>query len=409
MDAIFGISNFQNEISWKRTTTKNDYRQGAVNWPRIRDVVLYYSKNAATPPPFNQPFSPYSSEYLASHYSQRDEQGRFYQLDNLTAPGAGSRGHPTYEFMGVTRYWRYNKAKMEALLSEGRIVQPSPGAVPRYKRFLDEMPGIAIGDTWDDISAINSQAQERIGYPTQKPQALLERIISASSNKGDVVLDPFCGCGTAIAVAERLERAWVGIDITHLAITLIRHRLISAFGKDLSPYGVEGDPKDIAGAVTLAELDRYQFEWWALGLVDARPAHDKKKGADRGIDGHIYFFDDGSSIAKKAIVQVKSGHVKREMIAALNSDRVRERAEVAVFITLEEPTAPMLKEASVVGFYEPEYFPGMAVPRIQVRSIADLLNGKKVNLPMVAPASTFKQSPKAVRTRADQLSINLMQ
>ena len=170
MDAVFGPENFQNEIIWKRTTTKNDYTQGAKNWPRIHDVILCYSKDSAKAI-FKQPFSPLSEEYKKSHYHLRDEKGRQYQLDNLTAPGAGSRGHPKYEFMGVTRHWRYNKPKMEQLLTNGRIVQPSPGAVPRYKRYLDEMKGVAIGDMWWDIPPINSQAQERLGYPTQKPQA----------------------------------------------------------------------------------------------------------------------------------------------------------------------------------------------------------------------------------------------
>src|SRR5450756_1445779 len=173
MDAVFGPENYVNEISWKRTTTKGDYRQGAVNWPRIRDVILYFAKDGRNRPTYHQPFSAYSPEYVAAKYAHMDGDGRRYMLDNLTAPGAGSRGHPQYEFMGVTRYWRYNKEKMEALLAEGRVVQPGPGKVPRYKRYLDEMPGIAIGDTWDDIPPINSQAAERLGYPTQKPLSLI--------------------------------------------------------------------------------------------------------------------------------------------------------------------------------------------------------------------------------------------
>jgi adenine specific DNA methylase Mod len=224
MDAIFGVPNFLNEVVWKRTTTKNDYVQGATNWPRIHDVLLCYGKNSPDAI-FNQPFTALGEDYIRTHYHLQDENGRHYQLDNLTAPGAGMRGHPTYEFMGVTRYWRYNKTKMEGLLAKGRIVQPKPGAVPRYKRYLDEMKGVALGDMWWDISAINSQAQERLGYPTQKPEALLERIIAASSNEGDIVLDPFCGCGTAVAVAQRLNRRWIGIDITHLAVNLIKQRL----------------------------------------------------------------------------------------------------------------------------------------------------------------------------------------
>jgi adenine specific DNA methylase Mod len=275
-------SNFQNEIIWKRTTTKNDYVQGATNWPRIHDVIICYSKDAPNAA-FSQPFSPLGEKYIESHYHLVDKKGRQYQLDNLTAPGAGMRGHPQYEFMGVTRYWRYNKDKMEKLLAERRVIQPRPGAVPRYKRYLDEMKGVALGDMWWDISAINSQAQERLGYPTQKPEALLERILNASSNEGDVILDPFCGCGTAIAVAERLKREWIGIDITHLAITLIKHRLFDAFGIGVT-YKVVGEPTSIPDAEELAQTDPYQFQWWALGLADARPV-EQKKGADKGIDG----------------------------------------------------------------------------------------------------------------------------
>src|SRR4030066_1385726 len=188
---------------------------------------------------------------------------------------------------------------------------------------------------------INPVAAERLGYPTQKPEALLERIINASSNEGDLVLDPFCGCGTSIAVAERLHRRWIGIDITRLAITLMRHRLNNAFGKELSPYEIIGQPKDLESARVLAQESehsgRYQFEWWALGLVDARPAQDKKKGSDKGIDGYINFFDDNSGKAKAIIVQVKSGHVNASHIRDLKGVLEREKAQIGVYITLGDP------------------------------------------------------------------------
>ncbi|HEY1220761.1 MAG TPA: DNA methyltransferase [Bryobacteraceae bacterium] len=388
MDAIFGISNFQNEISWKRTTTKNDYRQGAINWPRIRDVILYYSKDRNTPPAFNQLFSIYSKEYVASHYSQKDESGRSYQLDNLTAPGAGSRGHPVFEFTGVTRYWRYNKRKMEELLKEGRIIQPHPDAVPRYKRFLDEMPGIAIGDTWDDISAINSQAQERLGYPTQKPQALLERIVAASSDGGDVVLDPFCGCGTAIHAAHKLHRQWIGIDITHLAISLIEKRLKDAFPG--IRYEVHGTPKDVDGARDLAARDKYQFQWWAVSLVNAVPFAGRKKGADSGIDGLIYFKPEGK-VTEKAIVSVKGGeNVNVVMVRDLAHVVDRENARIGVFITLADSTGPMRTEAVKAGYYQTLYGKYL---KIQILTIRELFEGKQPNIPLV-DASAFKRAPK---------------
>jgi site-specific DNA-methyltransferase (adenine-specific) len=223
----------------------------------------------------------------------------------------------------------------------------------------------------------------------------LERIIKASSNEGDVVLDPFCGCGTAIAVAERLHRRWLGIDITHLAITLIKNRLRTAFEGELSDYAVIGIPKDLAGARALARQNRYQFEWWALGLVDARPAQEKKKGADTGIDGIINFIDAPSGKAKKIIIQVKSGgQVTVSQIRDLKGVLEREKAAIGAFISLAEPTAPMWKEAATAGFYEPEHLPGLQFPRVQILTIEELLTGKKLAYPRIAPDVTFKKAPR---------------
>jgi DNA modification methylase len=394
MDAIFGIANFTNEISWKRTTTKGDYKQGAANWPRVRDIILYYRKDCHQATMFYQQFAAYDEEYLKSKYPYTDHKGRLYGLWDLTAPGSGSRGHPQYEFMGILRYWRYNKEKMEALRREGRVVQPSPGAVPRYKRYLDEMPGVAIGDSWDDIPPINSQARERLGYPTQKPEALLERIILASSNKGDVVLDPFCGCGTAVAVAQRLERKWIGIDITHLAINLIKHRLFSAFG-DAAQYDVIGEPNAPPDAAQLAQEDPFQFQSWVLGLVYARPA-EMKKGADKGIDGRLYFHDEGEGgKTKQVIFSVKGGHVQAPHVRDLEGVLTREGAAIGVLITMEEPTKAMQTEAASAGFYDS---PGWNTkhPHIQILTVAQLLGGKKVDMPPTGQVNvTFKKAPKA--------------
>ena len=211
------------------------------------------------------------------------------------------------------------------------------------------------------------------------------------------MLDPFCGCGTATAAAERLKRRWIGIDITHLAITLIRHRLNDAFGGKLRPYQVIGVPEDLAGAAALAQENRYQFEWWALGLVDARPAGDKRKGADSGVDGYINFFDDNSGKAKRIVVQVKSGHVERSQIATLNSDREREKAEIGLFITLERPTNPMAQEALSAGFYEPEHFSNHRFPRVQILTIEGLLEGVEAQYPRFAPRATFRRAPRQIR------------
>ena len=266
-----------------------------------------------------------------------------------------------------------------------------------------------IDNVWR-IPMLQPASRERLGFQTQKPEALLERIINASSNEGDVVLDPFCGCGTAVAAAERLNRRWIGIDITHIAITLIRHRLDDTFKDDLKSYEVLGQPQDVASAQALAidseNSGRYQFEWWALGLVDARPAQDKKKGADSGIDGYINFFDDNSGKAKRIVVQVKSGHVTRNQIATLKGDMEREKAEIGLFITLKNPTRPMRTEAASAGLYTPEHFPDSQYPRIQILTIEELLNdSKRAEYPRLAPEDTFRRAPRRRRPTGAQSTL----
>jgi site-specific DNA-methyltransferase (adenine-specific) len=293
--------------------------------------------------------------------------------------------------MGVTRHWRFSQDKMAALIEAGRIVQTRPGSVPQYKRYLDEMLGVPVQNVWDDIFPINSQAQERLGYPTQKPEALLERILRTSSNEGDVVLDPFCGCGTAVSVAERLNRKWIGIDITYLAINLVQRRLRDTFAADLSPYEVMGAPRDLPSAIALKELDPFQFEVWAVDLADARAGKDHVRGADRGVDGYINFFDDRSNLAKRLIVQVKSGKTGVHHIRDLRGTMEREKAEMGALILLENPTKPMLLEAASAGVYEPTGLSGR-FPRIQIRTIEELLGGKKLELPGGAGFTTFAKA-----------------
>jgi hypothetical protein len=248
------------------------------------------------------------------------------------------------------------------------------------------MEGGVMGNIWTDISPINSQAQERLGYPTQKPLALLERIITASSEEGDTVLDPFCGCGTAVHAAQKLRRDWIGIDITHLAISLIEKRLKDAFPR--ISFAVHGTPKDVEGAAALAEQDKYQFQWWAVSLVNAVPYGGKKKGADSGIDGFIYFKPDGRT-TEKAIVSVKGGgNVSVPMIRDLGHVVDREKAKIGVFITLAEPTKPMQTEAVKAGYYETPYG---KYPKLQILTIAELFAGKQPNIPLIDP-SAFKKA-----------------
>ncbi len=261
---------------------------------------------------------------------------------------------------------------------------------------------------WDDIPLINSQAQERLGYPTQKPEALLERILKASSNEGDVVLDPFCGCGTTVQVAQKLNRRWIGIDITHLAIGLIKTRLDDSFGHEVrKTYEVIGEPTDVAGAAQLAEENKYQFQYWALGLCGARPTEGIKKGADRGIDGRLFFHDDRSGDSKQIIFSVKGGHnigvsEVRDLIGVLQ----REKADIGVYISFEEPTKPMQKEAAEAGFYTSQ--DGSRYPRVQLLTIKDLLEGNKnVQRPLHVREVTFKKAPRSRPEAAQNLSLNL--
>ena len=405
MDAVFGPGNFRNEITWKRTSTvKGNFGQGTKFWPRAADVLLFYAKSGKYY--FEQQFEAYSQDYLDKAYRHVEpETGRRYQLVSMIGPGGAAKGNPRYKVLGVTRYWRYSEAHMQELIDQGLVVQSKPGGVPRRKYYLDEGKGVPIQSVWDNIGNLQASAAERLGYPTQKPEALLERIIRASSNEGDVVLDPFCGCGTAVAAAERLNRRWIGIDVTHLAITLIRHRLHDTFGDDLRPYEVIGEPTDVASAQALAQQDRYQFEWWALGLVDARPANDKRRGADSGIDGYINFFDDNSGKPKRIIVQVKSGHVNAAQIRDLKGVLEREQAQLGLFITLQPPTRPMEQEALASGLYVPEHFPDSQFPRLQILTIEQVLAGHQVEYPRIGVQATFRQAPRRRRPQGEQTSL----
>ena len=241
---------------------------------------------------------------------------------------------------------------------------------------------VTVGDVWSDVDRLNQTAQERLGYPTQKPVALFERIISASSNPGDVVLDPFCGCGTAIDAAQKLGRQWIGIDVTHLAIHLIEHRLKDAFPG--IQFEVHGTPKDLASARDLAARDKHQFELWALAQVDAQAWKGGRKGADGGIDGIIYFKPDGKR-TEKAIVEVKGGGTGVKDIGRLAQVMEREKAPLGVFITAENPTRNMEADAAAVGRFEDEW--GRTYPRLQIITLAELFQGKKPDIPFVDPSS----------------------
>lgn len=384
LDAIFSPSCFRNEIIWKRSHAHSDHRQGAKHFGRVTDTIFFYAKGDIQT--FNIQFVNYEERYVERDYRRVDENGRRYRLDNIQGPGGAAKGNPFYEVMGISRYWRYSRERMDQLIADGRIVQTRPGAVPQIKRYLDEMPGMPVQNLWADMPGINNRASEFLGYPTQKPLALLERIINASSNPDDIVLDPFCGCGTAVHAAQKLGRQWIGIDITHLAISLIEKRLKDAFPG--ITFEVHGTPKDLAGARDLADRDKYQFQWWAVSLVNAVPYGGKKKGADTGIDGIIYFKPDGKT-TEKAIVSVKGGaNVGVAMVKDLIATVDREKAKIGVFVTLAQPTKPMEKEAVTAGFYQTDYG---KFPKIQILTIEDLFAGKKPQMPWLDPA-TFKKA-----------------
>jgi len=310
LDAIFGGPNYRNEISWKRSQPKS---HNTVNFTNCRDVILRYSKGETVT--FNKVFGEYDPLYIEKFYRFTDDDGRQYQLADLTNPNK-NRPNLTYEFLGLTRVWRWTRDRMERAYKDGLIHQSQPGAVPRLKRYLDEMQGQPVTDDWDDIEHLHGSSGESLGYPTQKHLALLERIIQASSNEGDLVLDPFCGCGTTVHAAEKLRRQWAGIDITHLAISLIEKRLRDAFPG--ITFDVHGTPKDLESARALAAQDKYQFQWWAVSLDNHRVVTNPME--PRGVigiwdeeRGRYTAFRARASTPPATIQPVRSGCLRRRL------------------------------------------------------------------------------------------------
>ncbi len=405
-DAVMGKDHYLAEIIWKRSSAHNDAGQGRKQLGRIHDIVLLYSKSDEWT--WNWLYTPYDEEYVDSFYKHVEPKtGRRYRLGDITAPGGPdpAKRNPHYEFLGVTRYWRYSKERMQELYEQGRIIQSKPGTVPAYKRYLDEMPGVPLQDLWWDIPPISAQARERLGYPTQKPLALLERIIQASSNPGDLVLDPFCGCGTTIDAAEKLGRKWIGIDITQLATSLIKNRLRDTYGDKIEIVTI-GEPTTPNEASVLAEQDKFQFQWWALGLVGARPV-EQKKGADHGIDGKILFRDDPKAAKpEQIIIQVKGGKTGVKDVRDLRGVLDREKAAIGILISLQPPTGPMETEAASTGFYEHKTNQ-QKYPRLQLRTVKELMDGKGIERPTSAAASdeTFKKAPTSKRKSAEDQAL----
>ncbi len=401
LDMVFGVENYRNEITWKRTSSHNTTTR---KFGDITDTILFYTKSNNYL--FIPPRQAHSESYLNQFYRFQELDGRRYRLHLVERNQAlGVRPNLIYEYNGYTPKWGWmmEQVKLEKLDKEGKLVWSSNGR-PSRKIYLDEVKQPVIANLWDDIPPISAQSAERLGYPTQKPLALLERIINASSNPGDVVLDPFCGCGTAIAAAQKLGRKWIGIDITHLAIGLIKRRMEDAFG-DALEYEVIGEPTTIDEAKTLAEQDKYQFQWWALGLVGARPA-DQKKGSDHGIDGRLYFHDDNSGKTKQVVLSVKGGqHVNVSHIRDLIGVLEREKAEIGVYICLEEATKPMRAEAAQAGYYHSETW-NRDYPRVQILTIKELLDGKQIDMPPIQQVNqTFRRAKREKGKDTSQLGL----
>ena len=407
LDQIFGVENFRNEIYWKRKTG----RAGPTNrFGTSCDILLWFSKSNDYL--FTPQYRESNPEYIKKMFRYTDENGRRYRIDNLASPNP--RPNLTYEYKGYRppeKGWAISREKMEQWDKEGRLHFPkSPDGRIQRKRYLDELKGEEIPSLWDDILPIGSRAKERLGYPTQKPEALLERIIKASSNEGDVVLDTFCGCGTAVAVAQRLNRRWIGVDITHLAIALLKYRLADTFGDDVK-YEIIGEPKDVESAKALAVQDRYQFQWWALSLIRARPYQGKKKGADEGVDGLIYYEDVNpdnpkKTLTRKIVVQVKSGKVSVKDIRELKSVVKTQDAVIGVFITLNPPTQPMLKEAATAGRFQWLHVTHTTYPKIQIRTIDELLAGGGIEYPQTPIDVTFRRAERAA-PQSQQIEIEV--
>jgi len=359
LDQIFGPANFLREIVWAYGTPSGGRVAGAKP-VKGHDTILAYAKNYGQHT-YNRLYLPYSEKYVEERFTYVDETGR-----------------------------RYRTRRREGVMT---------------KQYLDESKGMPLSDTWSDIKQLYAyhlvkRKQEELGFETQKPLALLERVIKVGSNEGDIVLDPFCGCGTAVTAAQKLKRKWIGIDITHLAIALMRNRLKDSFGIDAE---VIGEPVDLASAQALAHEDRYQFQWWALSLIKARPLGEKKKGADKGIDGVIHFIDDPSGAVRRVVVQVKSGHVGVNAVRELET--VAKNDAIGVLITLEPPTSPMTVEAVAAGYYHSPIY-DKDYPKIQILTIEALLHGKTVDMPPQTQTNvTFTKAQKITQKEGEQLAL----
>jgi DNA modification methylase len=404
LDGVFA-GRFRNEIIWQRTSAHNDPR----GYGRVHDVILFFTKGKTYT--WNQLHDAPTEDFFKSHDFESDSEGRRYRKRDLTAPAHGDSPSGQYEWKGKRppkgRMWSYTKANMERLEAEGRIVYTRTG-MPRLVIYVDAPKGVPLQDVWSRPELwLNSAAKERVGYATQKPISLLKRLIGSSSNPGDVVLDPFCGCGSAILAAQDLGRKWIGIDIAYEAMMMIEARLKARFGdiRRKVDYKLEGIPSDPEAAKGLAKDNPYAFQAWAVSLIRGGQPHgskadkaikEAKKGKDRGLDGLI-FFQVGRTETGFAIVSVKGTEkVGVQMIRDLRGTIEREKAPIGVFVSLAEPTKDMRDDAAEAGVVD---IGGHNYRRIQMYTVTELLNGKRVDLPPVYDLSTLLALPKGGAAR----------
>jgi adenine specific DNA methylase Mod len=382
LDAIFDHDGWRNEIMWRRTPFSGSSKARAQQLPRSHDVIHFYTLGKEWT--WNPPTLPYKPEYL-DRFKWDDNDGRGPYRKTLLKT--------------------YSQETLERLKQENGLIHPvGAGAKYSYKQYLDKSSGTRqIDDVWTDINSLNPVALERLGYPTQKPLTLLERIIQQSSNEGMTVLDPFCGCGTTVEAAVKLKRQWIGIDVTHYAVTLIERRL-SAAGVQHGTYEIVGRPTDLAGARDLARRDKHQFQWWAAWRLGARWYREEKKGADRGIDGRM-LFKNGPYGDGLIIISVKGGeNIGVKDVRDLRGVIEREDAEMGIVITLADPTGPMMTEAAAAGIVSKSAHGRM--PRLQVVTIAAVLEGRMPKLPpLPEPERAATRAPR--RTEKDQLELLL--
>ncbi len=401
LDAIFGADRFRDEVIWQRHNARS-VKQAI--WPRLHDVILYYGSGSAVT--FHDTRVA-SSAYSDPHDLVTGPDGKRYRTKDLTGPGVryGETGQPWRDVNPTQagRHWRVAHATLEQLDQRGLLYWQKNG-MPRERDVNPYVPterSVVVGDVWADIPSINAGAAERLGYPTQKPLRLLERIVEASSNEGDVVLDPFCGCGTAIDAAQRLGRKWIGIDITFIAVDLIEKRLLHGYGAGVTEtYEVFGIPRDMGGAQSLFQHSPFDFERWAVSQINAQP--NVKQVGDKGVDGVARFYLDKKTIGR-LLVSVKGGKtVTPQFVRDLLGTVETQKAQMGVLITMAKPSPGVLDAVNHSGTYK---WPmnNETYPRIQVITIQELLNGHRLKMP--PPMLPYIQATRAA-VRSDQLSLD---